>query len=82
MAKAYQAKATMLVVRVPGAQGGEVYLRKGRKLPAAVEGSEIKRLLGRGLIEEAAEEAAPTGANTNPPTGGNQSGGQTPPASK
>lgn len=78
MAKRYQAKATMLVVRVPGAQGGEVYLRKGRKLPASVEGTEIKRLLGRGLIEEAPDEATAE----NPPTGGNQGGGQTLPASK
>lgn len=82
MAKAYQAKATMLVVRVPGAQGGEVYLRQGRKLPASVEGSEIKRLLARGLIEEAADEDTSTGTNTNLPTGGNQGGNQNPPASK
>lgn len=53
--KRYQATATMLVVRVPGAQGGEVYLRRGRLLPATVAADEIKRLLSLGLIGEATE---------------------------
>lgn len=46
----YTVTATMIVVRVPGAQGGEVYLYRGRTLPDTVEAPEVKRLLGLGLI--------------------------------
>ena len=56
--KEYRVTATMIVAKVPGAQGGEVYLRKGRMLPAAVTADEVKRLLALGLIELAAEIAA------------------------
>lgn len=48
----YKVTATMIVVRVPGAQGGEVYLYRGRTLPDTVEAPEVKRLLGLGLIEK------------------------------
>lgn len=49
---AHRVTATMIVAKVPGAQGGEVYLRKGRTLPASVEEKEIKRLTTLGLIEK------------------------------
>ena len=48
----YKVVATMIVVRVPGAQGGEVYFNRGRTLPDTVESSELKRLLALGLIEK------------------------------
>lgn len=49
---AHRVTATMIVAKVPGAQGGEVYLRKGRILPTSVEEKEIKRLTALGLIEK------------------------------
>lgn len=49
---AHRVTATMIVAKVPGAQGGEVYLRKGRVLPESVEDKEIKRLTALGLIEK------------------------------
>lgn len=49
---AHRVAATMIVVKVPGAQGGEVYLRRGRVLPESVEGDEVKRLVGLGLVEK------------------------------
>lgn len=47
-------KATMIVVSVPGAAGGETYLRQGRNLPASVPAEEIARLKALGLIEKIA----------------------------
>lgn len=44
----------MIVARVPGAQGGEVYLNRGQLLPATVENDEIKRLTALGLVEKQA----------------------------
>lgn len=43
--------ATMIVAKIPGAQGGETYLRKGRLLPATVDDAEVDRLTELGLIE-------------------------------
>lgn len=54
----YKVTATMIVVRVPGAQGGEVYLYRGRTLPDTVEAPEVKRLLGLGLIAKVDPKAA------------------------
>ena len=73
MAKQYRHRvtATMIVVMVPGAQGGEVYLRSGRFLPATVDSKEVKRLLTLGLIE--AVEVAP--ATPTSSTGGGNAGG-------
>lgn len=48
----------MIVVRVPGAQGGETYMRAGRILPESVTPQEKGRLLGLGLIAEVPDEAA------------------------
>jgi len=47
----------MIVVRVPGAQGGETYMRAGRVLPDSVSAPERKRLLRLGLIAEVPDEA-------------------------
>ena len=41
-----------IVAKVPGAQGGEVYLRQGRVLPESVTNDEIKRLTALGLVEK------------------------------
>lgn len=49
---AHRVTATMIVAKVPGAQGGEVYLRQGRVLPESVTADEIKRLTTLGLIEK------------------------------
>ncbi|MFD6030481.1 hypothetical protein ACFWE5_07180 [Cellulosimicrobium funkei] len=49
--KIHRVTATMVVVKVPGAQGGETYLRRGRRLPDSVEKDEVKRLVGLGLVE-------------------------------
>ncbi|WP_188043670.1 hypothetical protein [Changpingibacter yushuensis] len=61
----YRVDATMIVVKVPGAQGGEVYLSRGRFVPDTVDAKEVKRLLGLGLIKKsekpAAEETASSG---------------------
>lgn len=54
--KRYQVTATMIVAKVPGAQGGEVYLRRGRILPDSVEAAEVKRLIGLGLVGVAPDE--------------------------
>ena len=59
MAAKYRVKATLIVAKVPGAQGNEVYLRSGRVLPASVTATEVKRLLGLGLIEVVPEEVVP-----------------------
>ncbi len=48
--KRYEVAAAQIVVKVPGAAGGETYLRRGRLLPATVEKAEVKRLLELGLI--------------------------------
>jgi hypothetical protein len=48
----YQVAATMIVAKVPGAQGGETYLRQGQFLPSNVSKTECERLLGLGLITE------------------------------
>lgn len=69
---AHRVTATMIVVKVPGAQGGEVYLRKGRRLPASVDSDEIKRLTGLGLVEKYEIEDADSAAGAD---------GETPPAS-
>lgn len=53
--------ATMIVAKVPGAQGGEVYLRRGRFLPESVTAKEVKRLKELGLIETVTVEAGGTG---------------------
>ena len=58
----YKVAATMIVVRVPGAQGGEVYLYRGRTLPDTVEAPEVKRLLGLGLIAKVDPKSAPAKA--------------------
>ncbi|PPF64545.1 hypothetical protein C5E11_03900 [Clavibacter michiganensis] len=50
--KRYGVTAVMIVAKVPGAQGGEVYLRRGRVLPDSVTRAEVKRLLDLDLIEE------------------------------
>ncbi|MDQ1127568.1 hypothetical protein QE428_002601 [Microbacterium sp. SORGH_AS 505] len=46
----FEVAAAQIVVKVPGAAGGETYLRRGRLLPATVEKAEVKRLLELGLI--------------------------------
>ncbi|MCT1363962.1 hypothetical protein [Microbacterium sp. p3-SID131] len=69
---AHRVAATMIVAKVPGAQGGEVYLRKGRILPSAVEASEIKRLTGLGLIEKFELDASEDDNQEN--AGGNAGG--------
>lgn len=69
---AHRVKAALVVVRVPGSAGGEVYLRRGRPLPDSVESSEIKRLVGLGLVEKF--EVVGDG------DGDTGEGGQTPPA--
>lgn len=58
--------AAMIVAQVPGAQGGETYLRKGRPLPESVEKDEVKRLLALGLVEKVTVEVADE-AQTDPP---------------
>lgn len=61
----YRVAATMIVVRVPGAQGGEVYLNRGALLPLTVEADEIKRLVALGVVakvEAKAEAAEPAKA--------------------
>ena len=65
---AHRVTATMIVVRVPGAQGGETYLRRGRDLPASVEPGEVKRLLSLGLIEKYIPQVVDGTAETPPPT--------------
>lgn len=50
-AKRYRVTATMVVVKIAGAQGGETYLRRGRVLPSTVAAAEVKRLVDRGLVE-------------------------------
>ena len=69
---AHRVKAALVVVRVPGSTGGEVYLRRGRSLPDSVESSEIKRLVGLGLVEKFEVASEGDGDSTE--------GGQTPPA--
>ena len=64
MAAKYRVKATLIVAKVPGAQGNEVYLRSGRVLPASVTATEVKRLLGLGLIEVVPEEVVPEEVGT------------------
>ncbi|CAN7241602.1 hypothetical protein LJR045_000981 [Microbacterium sp. LjRoot45] len=66
----HRVKATMIVAKVPGAQGGEVYLRQGAVLPESVTNDEIKRLSTLGLIER---------FTVDEPTG-NDDGNQTPAA--
>lgn len=56
----YKVKAAQIVVKIPGAQGGEAYMRRGRRLPDTVQPEEIKRLLGLGLIEKDSDAADST----------------------
>jgi hypothetical protein len=65
-AKRYRVKATMIVAKVPGAQGGEVYLRAGRLVPDTVTAAETKRLAGLGLIEVVKDAPAPAATSTEP----------------
>ena len=68
----YVVTASMIVVQVPGAQGGETYLRKGRPLPASVETAEAKRLLALGLVAREDVEvvdAPPADPPADPPAG-------------
>lgn len=65
--KRHVVAATMVVVKVPGAQGGEVYLRKGQLLPATVEASERKRLTGLGLVTEVKAAAPAVVTPSDPP---------------
>ncbi|WZH36244.1 MAG: hypothetical protein PIR02_15970 [Microbacterium enclense] len=60
--KRYIVTAARIVARIPGAQGGEAYLRKGRLLPASIEDAEIARLLELELIEPAPDEIIPAPA--------------------
>jgi hypothetical protein len=60
--KRFKVKAPLIVVKVPGAQGGEVYLRRGRTLPESVESTEVKRLADLDLIEES-EDPKDAGAD-------------------
>lgn len=69
---AHRVTATMIVAKVPGAQGGEVYLRKGRTLPASVDADEIKRLTTLGLVEKFELDAGEDDNQEN--AGGNASG--------
>lgn len=70
--KIHRVKATMVVVKVPGAQGGETYLRRGRRLPDSVESDEVKRLVKLGLVEtveiEVPDPDAPAGTPDGAPT--------------
>ncbi|MDJ1113232.1 hypothetical protein [Microbacterium dauci] len=76
----HRVTAVMIVAKVPGAQGGEAYFRRGRFLPDSVTNDEVKRLKGLGLIETvkvedqpdqaaaaAAQAAAGTPAQQTPP---------------
>ncbi|MBN9210723.1 MAG: hypothetical protein BGO45_10640 [Microbacterium sp. 71-36] len=58
----YKVKAAQIVVKVQGAQGGEAYFRRGRRLPTTVEDEEIKRLLKIDLIEKDDEVEETDGA--------------------
>jgi len=60
-AKRYVVTATLIVVRLRGAQGGEVYLKGGKFLPSTVDEAEAERLSNLGLVGEVevSEEAAP-----------------------
>lgn len=49
----YEVTAVKIVAKVPGADGGEVYLSRGQLLPATVEAAEAKRLLALGLVKKA-----------------------------
>lgn len=75
--KIHRVKATMVVVKVPGAQGGETYLRRGRRLPDSVESDEVKRLVKLGLVETV-EVEVPDPAPA--PSGGTPDGALTKPA--
>lgn len=61
----YKVTAAQIVVKVPGAQGGEAYFRRGRRLPATVESDEVKRLLDIGLIEKDDEVDETDGTGTS-----------------
>jgi hypothetical protein len=51
----YRSLAVMLVVRVPDAQGGEVYLKGvGKLLPQDADPQHLEELLERGMIEKVA----------------------------
>lgn len=69
---AHRVTATMIVAKVPGAQGGEVYLRKGRILPTSVEDKEIKRLTALGLIEKFEVDETEDGGNAGSGTDENK----------
>ncbi|PPG29650.1 hypothetical protein [Pseudoclavibacter sp. RFBB5] len=46
-----QVVATMIVVKVPGAPGGEAYFKKGKYLPSGVPADELKRLKALELVK-------------------------------
>lgn len=76
--KVFRVIATMLVAKVPGAQGGETYLRRGRLLPDSVPTEEAKRLLELGLVEkvEITDPAPPgDGGSAGGSAGGSGDGG-------
>lgn len=74
---AFRVVAPLIAVRVDGAQGGEVYLRQGRVLPASVSREESKRLLAVGLIEEFTPEKP---AEAEEPAAGSKPAGGSKPA--
>jgi hypothetical protein len=92
----HRVTAVMIVAKVPGAQGGETYLRQGRFLPDSVTADEVKRLKGLGLIETikietqteaeaaaaaaAAAKAADDAAKAKAAEDAAEAKGQTPPA--
>lgn len=66
--KQHRVTAAQIVVKIPGAPGGEAYLRRGRHLPEAVEVEELKRLLSLGLIEEARDTGTSAAGSRARPT--------------
>lgn len=48
----YEVTADLIVVQVQGAQGGEVYLRRGAILPSTVSAREGKRLHDLELVKK------------------------------
>lgn len=49
---AYRVIANMAVVRVPNAMGGEVYLKRGQRVPTGASPWHVEHLLELGVIEE------------------------------
>ena len=46
----HKVSAPLIVVRVPGAAGGETYFRRGQLLPSSVSKTERERLVELGLV--------------------------------